>query len=126
MSEADEIIAIIRNEKTPMAQLKDLQNAVREQLARYSEAEKILAAADGDAWTYDVYQAVLQAGSGGHGASVSRAEWDRMFPQHRLRTRDDTAGALRAGRAQFAEINEVLDSEIKARSSARPWWKFWT
>jgi len=124
--ESEELIAKIKSGELPAKKLNELLKAADRQLKRYARAEALL---EKSAFTYNVYQTVLEIGGGQRG-SLSASEWDRMLISDRANLRHIVMFSITEGQRIFLrlrqEIIKALGIEplnpLDERSS---WWEFW-
>ena len=120
MSEAEELIALIKGGKVSKPKLREFLESAKEQLRRYEKALALITDATERDWSYDLWQEALRVGSGGTGSQMPRSEWDGMLPEGRAKLRTKTIATLQEGKSSFLRMTSAIEARL-----GRPRWKFW-
>ena len=124
MSEIQELEGVIHNRRTSVDDLRALLARTDEQLDRYATAMQAIEEAASEGWTYERYQAVFQAASGGTSSSITRDEYATLVLSSR---EHDLVGNLEStvaeGRRQFQHLKTAIEGELEQRSHKRHWFR---
>lgn len=114
MNEVDQIKAIARDGQTSVQKLHELLDMANENLSNSQQAIRVIEEAGEGGWTYEIWRRVLGAGGT---ASVTRSEWDLMFPPVRVRLRADTLNTLAQAQRVFRDIRSAIEAELADRAA---------
>lgn len=118
MSEFDQLLSQINSGQMPSQRLKELQVMANDQLLRYEQGLTAITK-NGDSFTFEDYKEALQLASGGNQGSISRSEWDQvsLFPEKRLKLRDQLIDTIKQGQQQFVTIKTAIDAKLSPKES---------
>lgn len=116
MNEVDQIKTIVRDRQTSVQKLHELLDMANENLSNSAQAIALIEGAGEEGWTYDIWAKVVPS------FSVSRSEWDGMFPPARLQLRAEALNILAEAQRVFEDIRSAIEAELADRAPKKHWW----
>jgi hypothetical protein len=120
MEQLDEVRAFIADPQTDIERLNGLLVRFQEQLVFFDSARKVIHENGMDGWSYEVFQESLRVGSDEAEGDLTRAEWDAMREDAKVRLRDRCLRSLNEKRKTFVELQGLLQKELARRASGAP------